>query len=61
MDVLLNLRKRCLSHCDRYQWEKLFVLDVSIDWATDINWQTKLLDTGKVTQLNVSRQERVKE
>ena len=31
--------------------ETLFVVDVSIDWATDRNWQTKVLDIWKVTQL----------
>ena len=28
-----------------------------INWSTNRNWQTKVLDTGKVTQLNLPRQE----
>ena len=30
---------------------RLFIVDVSINWATDRHWQTKLLDTWKVPQL----------
>ena len=36
------------------------MVDVSINWATDRNWQTKLLDTWKVAQLNLLRKECVK-
>ena len=28
-----------------------FVVDVSVDWATGGRWQTKLVDTEKVTQI----------
>ena len=31
-----------------------------MNWASDINWQTKVLNTRKVTQLNLPRQESVK-
>ena len=34
--------------------------DVSIDWVTNRNWQTKVLRTWEVT-LNLPRQERVKD
>ena len=44
----------------RHQRKTLFVVDVSINWATDRNWQTRLLDTWKVTQMNLPRQESVK-
>ena len=37
----------------------LFVIDVSINWAIERNWQTKILDSWKVSQLNVLTQERV--
>ena len=40
--------------------ETLFVVDVPINWASDRNWQTKVLDTWRVTQLNVLHQESVK-
>ena len=33
--------------------ETHYVVDVSINWATDRNCQTKLLDTWKVTQLDL--------
>ena len=37
-----------------------FVVDVSMNWATNRNWQIKVLDTWKVTQLNLPRQESAK-
>ena len=37
----------------------LFVVDVSVNWSTDRNWQTKVLDTWKVTQLNLLRHKSV--
>ena len=37
----------------------VFVVDVSINWATNRNWLTKVLDTWEVTQLNLPRQENV--
>ena len=44
----------------KYQREILCVVDVSINWAADRNWQTKLQDTWRITQMNLPRQERVK-
>ena len=35
------------------------VVDVYLNWATNRNWQTKVLDTRTVTQLNLPRQESV--
>ena len=34
---------------------RLFVVDGSIDWPGNRNWQTKVLDPLKATQLNVLR------
>ena len=59
VNVILNLQKICTSLGDRYQRKTLFVVDVSINGATDRNWQTRVLDTREVTQLNLTRQERV--
>ena len=39
---------------------KLFVVDVSINWPSKRNWQTKVLDSGKATQLNLLCQKNVK-
>ena len=39
----------------------LFAVDFSINLATNRNWQTKLLDRRKVTQLNILRHERVED
>ena len=39
--------------------EDIFVDDVSIDWVTYGRWQTKLLDTGKVTRIHLPSQESV--
>ena len=36
------------------------IVDVPINWATKANWYTKLLDTWKVTRLNLLNQESVK-
>ena len=38
----------------------LFAAEFSLNWATNRNWQTKLLDRRKVTQLNILRQKSVK-
>ena len=35
---------------------KLFVTDVFISWPMNRHWQTKVLDSWKVTQLNLQRQ-----
>ena len=43
VDVILNLQARCTSLRDQYQRKALFVVGVSINWATDRSWQTKLL------------------
>ena len=52
-------QKRCTSLGDRYERETLFVVDVSIDWVTNRNWHTKVLDTWKVIQLDLLRQKSV--
>ena len=57
---ILNLQKRYESLWDRYQRKTLFIVDVSIGWAPNRNWQTKVLDTWKVTQLTSLRQKSVK-
>ena len=44
-------------HWGLYQREQLFFFDIPINWATNRDWQTKVLDTGKVTLLNLLRQE----
>ena len=36
------------------------VIDVSVNWLSNRNWQTEVLDSWKVTQLNSLRQRRVK-
>ena len=40
---------------------RLFVVDVSMsmNWPRNRNWQTKVFDSWKVTQLNLLHQERV--
>ena len=38
---------------------RLFVLDVSINWLSNRNWQTKILDSWKATQLDLLRQKSV--
>ena len=39
--------------------QRLFVVDVSIDWATGRRWQTNLVETQKVTQIHLLRRESV--
>ena len=39
---------------------RLYVVDISIDWPSDRNEQTKVLDSWKATQLNLLRQKSVK-
>ena len=39
---------------------RLFVVDVSIYWPRNRNWQTKVLDSRKVTQRSLLRQKSVK-
>ena len=58
-EMHIPLRPLSKEGCLRQQ-KTLFVVDVSIIWATGIKWQTKVLDTWKVTHLNLLRQERVK-
>ena len=60
MNVILNLQKRCTSLWDRYQGKTLFIFEVSVNWATNRNWQIKVLDTWKVAQLNLLHQKSVK-
>ena len=39
VDVILNLQNRCnTSLGDRHQRKTLFVVDVSVHWATTISW-----------------------
>ena len=45
----------------RFQKKAPFAGDVSINWATGRRWKVKLLDTWQVTQVNLPRQESVKE
>ena len=59
VNVTVNLQMMCTSLSDRHQRKTVFVVDVSINWATNGNGQTKVLDTWKVTQLNVPRQQSV--
>ena len=40
---------------------KLFVVDVSINWPSNRDWQTKVLDSWKATQRILLRQKSVKE
>ena len=53
VDVILNLQKRCTSLRDQYQWKALFIIGVSINWTTDRNRLTKILETWKVILLNL--------
>ena len=39
---------------------KLFIVDVSINWPSNRNWQIKLLDSWKATELDLLRQKSVK-
>ena len=57
MNVILFIQKICTSLWVGYQRKTDFVLDVSIKWATNRNWQTKVLDKWKVTPLNLPCQE----
>ena len=59
-NVILNLQSRCTAFWDRYQRKTVFVVDVFANWVTNRKWQTTLLDTWKVPQLNLPRQESVK-
>ena len=52
VNVTLNLQKSCSPFWDRYQRKTLFVVDVSRNWETNRNWQTKVINTWKVTQVN---------
>ena len=61
VNVVLNLKIQIYtSLIDRYQRETLFIVDMSINWVTDRNWQTRVFDPLKVTQLNFVREKRVK-
>ena len=44
-----ELTEEITSLSGRYQRKTLFVVGVSINWVTKRNWQTKVLDTWKVT------------
>ena len=54
--IILSFQERCTSLWDQYQRNALSVTGVSTTWATDKNWLTKLLETWKVTQLNLLHQ-----
>ena len=53
-------RKLSMFHMERRSRNKLIILIIIINWATNRNWQTQATDTWKVTQLNLLRQENVK-
>ena len=44
---------------ETYTKGRLFVVDVSINWPSDRNWQTKILDSWEAAQLNLLRQKSV--
>ena len=60
VNVTPTSSNRCASPSNRHQRKTLFVVDVSVDWATGRRWQTKLLDRCKVSQIHGLPQERVK-
>ena len=55
---ITNLQKRC-NPFDIDTKGRLFVVDVSVNWPSNRNWQTKVLDSWKATQLNLLRQKSV--
>ena len=56
-----TLQKWCTSLWELFQRKTLFDVDVSVNWATNRNWQAKVLDRRKGAQLNLLRQESVKQ
>ena len=52
-------KERCTSLWNLHQRKTFFVVDVSINQTTGRRWQTKLLDTWKVAQIHLLRQESV--
>ena len=60
VNVIRNFKKRDMQPFEiDTKSKKLFVVDVSLDWATGRRWQTKRLNTWKVTQKHLLRQESV--
>ena len=56
--VIPNLQKRC-KYFETDTTVRVFVVDVSINWPSNRNWQTKVLDSWKATQLYLLRQKSV--
>ena len=52
VNVILKLKKEMCIPWTSYQRKTLFLVDISVDWAAGRRWQTKLLDTWKVTQIH---------
>ena len=48
MKVILHVHKRCKFLWNRYHRKTIFVIDISINWATYESWQTTVLDTWEV-------------
>ena len=44
-----------------HQRKTVFVVDVSVNWATNRNWQTKVLGAWKASQLNLLNLKSVKD
>ena len=45
VNVTPNFKQEMYIPLKRYQRKTLFVVGVSVDWATGRRWQTKLVDT----------------
>ena len=63
LNVILDLKERDVhpsNKLDTKGGHSIFVVDVSFKWETDRNWHTKPLETWKLIQLNLLRQESVK-
>ena len=60
VNVILNFNIEMCIPLKRFQKKAHFIGGVSINWATGGRWQAKLLDTLQVTQINLPRQESVK-
>ena len=69
MGTLLYISGSCERHAEPYRRDvhpfetdtkgRLFVVDVTIDWPNNRNGQTRVLDSWKVTLLNLHRRESV--
>ena len=58
MNIIVYFKNDMCIPSNRYQRQTLFVVGVSVNWATVRRWQTKLLETWKVSQIQL--QESVK-